>query len=208
MPHSTHALSPEPLSFPTLLLVEGRDTFECVQRLIKNIGLQGIDVRNFGGVNDLPKYLKALPKISGFNVIASIGIIRDAESGTARSAFDAVCGSLRAAGLQPPKEMNQKTTTPPTTSVFILPNCSDSGMLEDLCLGAVKEHPTMPCVDEFLQCLGNSGNVVRNAAKSKIYSFIASQAHPQSQLHTAIDKRYIDLDHPTFNLIKDFLRSL
>ncbi|MCE7935905.1 MAG: hypothetical protein DYG96_15120 [Chlorobi bacterium CHB2] len=208
MPRTNQVPSPTPFSLPILLLVEGRDTLECVQRLVRNLDLQDIDLRNFGGVNDLPALLNVLPKSSGFGNVVSIGIIRDAESGTARSAFDSVCGSLKAAGFQPPMEMNTKTTELPAISIFILPNCSDSGMLEDLCLAAVEQHPTMPCVDDFLLCLEGQGNSVRNRAKSRIYSFIASQSHPQSQLHTAIDKGYIDLDHPVFNLMKAFLQSL
>lgn len=69
---------------PYLLLCEGRDELNFLvwylQHLIlENKGLDEIQVIDYGGINDLTKMLKALSKVSEFDKVKKIAVVRDAE---------------------------------------------------------------------------------------------------------------------------------
>ena len=82
----------------------------------------------------------------------SIGIMRDAETNRT-GAFQSVCSAIRGAGLAEPPQVLTVAAGPPQVGVFILPDCANDGMLEDLCLQAVASDTAVPCVDECFACL-------------------------------------------------------
>jgi hypothetical protein len=85
--------------------------------------------------------------------------------------------------------MNEFSTGIPRVGIFIVPGDVDKGMLEDLCLRTVADHPAMPCVDGFLECLrgkvewrepedvqaAGPHRFPNNAAKAKAKAFLAAQ---------------------------------
>jgi hypothetical protein len=144
---------PTPVTLSKLLLVEGATPMHFFEALLKHLGLSPqILVLDFKGTGDLRAYLKTLTATSDFvRLVTSVGVVRDAENDAA-AAHQAVADALTAVGLT-------ATRKPPIqTSVFILPDNANPGMIETLCIEAVKNEPTLAneytCVEEFFACLG------------------------------------------------------
>lgn len=93
---------PKELTHPKQLLVEGRDAVSFFTALLKHLGISGIQIQNFGGIQELRPFLKALRNEPGFEErITSLGVIRDAETNP-QGAFQSVQNALQAAGMPVP----------------------------------------------------------------------------------------------------------
>ena len=201
--------SRSPISYSKVLLVEGRDAFEFFKAMLRHLGLLSeIEIRNFGGVGELADYLDTLRITSGFSGITSLGIVRDAET-DADSAFRSVCNALTKSGYGVPSQPTMVADGSPGVSVFILPDCVNPGMIENLCLQAVVGDPACLCVEQYFQCLQEQGvDLPRNMPKARLYTFLASRPGPGLRLGQAAHRGYWQWDSPVFDSLKDFLRAL
>ena len=138
---------PKTIDQPVQLLVEGKDAVVFFTAFIKHLGLTGIQLQNFGGINELRGFLEVLTDSSGFweNVI-TVAVIRDAET-NAQSAFQSVCGALSNAKLPTPAKPEMVTGNDPKVCVLILPDAQRAGMLETLCLDSLAGESAFVCVD-------------------------------------------------------------
>ena len=204
-----HPRSHQPIGFSKVLLVEGRDDFGFFLKLLETIGLHNqIEVRNYGGTTRLD-YLQTLMRTSGWHGVTSLGISRDAESGGAQSAFQSVCNALTDEGLPVPTALLEKAGGNPEVSVFILPDCSSSGTLEDLLLRCVADDPALPCVEQYFDCLKDlEVNLQTNPSKARIQAFLASRSEYLPFIGTAARAGCWPMDHPALDLLKTFLRNL
>jgi hypothetical protein len=201
--------SRSPITYSKVLVVEGSDAFGFFKALLRHLDLlTEVEIRNFGGVDNLAKYLGTLVATSGFTSVTSLGIVRDAEANAA-FAFQSVCGSLRQANLNVPQQPMATAEGSPQVSVFILPDCVNSGMLETLCLQAVNNDPAMPCVGGYFACLERQGIVPPdNKPKAQLHTFLASRPKPDLLLGQAAHAGYLQLDNPAFEQLKQFLHAL
>jgi len=93
--------------------------------------------------------LTAFP-VPGFSAVDSLAITRDADLDAA-GAFASVRSALTHGGLAAPAASGQFAGSNPKVGVFILPDGTNAGMLEDLCLASVQADPATPCVDTYFQ---------------------------------------------------------
>src|SRR6266487_1323924 len=153
LPHGLqkpHARSP--ITYSKVLLAEGMTAFQFLKALVRHLRLlDEIEIRNFGGVNDFSSYLKVFVATSGFDKVTSVGIVRDAEE-NANYAFSSICNSLRTARLNVPNAPLVTTAANPKISVFILPDCMESGSLETLCMTALSDDASLPCISQYFEC--------------------------------------------------------
>ena len=133
---------PASIEYPVQLLVEGNDPRNFFEKFIAYLDLAGIQVQNFGGVDELTRFLK------GFVV---------AQPSPALSAFQSVQSSLRAAALPVPNRSTEETGTEPAVNVFILPGDGGDGMLETLLCRTIAGTAVDRCIDSFFRCAGESG---------------------------------------------------
>ena len=190
------------------LLVEGKDQENFFQHYCKHLSLQDIQVRDFGGVNDLKHYLPAFAKIPGFDDVTRLGIVRDAESNAA-SALQSVQSVIRNASLPSPDRVQKFTAGTPSVGALILPGHGQSGMLETLLCRAFADNPENVCIDEFFKCLENQANLsLKRPDKSRAYAFLSTKEHPQSSVGVAAMKGYWNLEHNAFNHVREFLTEL
>ena len=209
-----------PVTYAKVLLVEGKSAFEFFKALLRRLQiLDQVEIRNYGGVDQLPNYLRTLPAIDGFRRVTSLGIIRDAES-NATAAFNSVHRAMEKA--QSVKKLNPRLVVPsapekpciktsgiPSVSVFILPDCRTPGMLETLCLDSVRNDPALQCVEEYSKCLVRSGfNLGAKSDKAKLHTFLASRLQPDLLLGQAAHEGYFPWESPAFESIKAFLMAL
>lgn len=193
-----------------LLIAEGKDEENVFSKLIKHIGLQGVQVIGRGGKTQFRSLLRLLKEDPAFSTVESLGYARDADTDY-HAAFQSVCNVLQAEGLPVPTEARTPTsgTPPPRVTVMILPWDNRNGVLEDVCLASVKEDPAMTCVDAYLTCVcEQGGSSPRNLSKAKAHAFMASRTEPCVRVGEGALKGYWNFDHPAFDQIKEFLAQL
>lgn len=161
---------------PKLLLVEGKDEIELFGKLLADLGLVDVEVRDIMGKTKFRKNIEALPRFSGFSEVTSVGIVTDADK-QPKGAFDSICDALEAAGLPRPTTPLQPVGDAPQVAIMILPGGGTPGMLEDLCLESVADDPAMPCVEEYFRCLEERLEAEvfpGNPSKARVRAFLAS----------------------------------
>lgn len=194
---------------PTQLLVEGKDQKNFFETFIGHLRRQDIQVQDFGGVDELGRFLPGFVKSPGFSNVAGLGIVRDAERDAA-AAFRSVRSALRKAGLSVPDAPDRRSGGSPAVTVHILPGGGAAGMLETLLCLSFENEPVKGCIDDFFACvdgLPNSGPAVRRD-KARAHAYLATMPEPHVSVGVAAQKRYWELDHRAFAGIRAFLQSL
>jgi hypothetical protein len=202
-------VEPIRLTAPVQLLVEGHTPEVFFGALLGKLGLvERVQVHNFGGVQQLRPFLRALvaaPRFAG--EVKTLGCVRDAEA-DARAAFASVRDALSAARLDAPSEPGFLTAGPPRTAVFILPDGRASGMLETLCLASVQGDPALGCVEAFVGCLQAAGRPLRNLTKTRAQAFLSSRGESEALVGRAAHQGHWPLDAPPFEPLRRFLREV
>lgn len=199
---------PKELCKPKLLIGEGKEEEIFFSAFLKQLNIDDVQVEEYRGKQGLSSYLKTLKMRPGYLNIVSLGITRDADN-SAQSAFQSVCGSLNRASLPVPSKPGEITGNSPQVSILILPDDQNSGMLEDLCLAAVKIDPVLRCVDDYLECVQRTiGRTSNNVAKARVHAWLSSQIEPDRRLGEAAKAGYWPWDSPGFNHLKQFLQAL
>ena len=200
--------NPIELIEPNLLAVEGKDEVNFFKALVKYLDLQNVQILDIGGKFQFKHKLSAISKSPHFNNIISLGVIRDADTDS-DSAFQSICSSLESVNLPVPEQQLEPIGNKPKVSVMILPGEGKPGMLEDLCLMSVLLDPSMVCVNEFCQCIQQTGlNLPKNISKAKVQVFLASREETGKRLGEAALAGYWPLDDEVFNQLKKFLRQI
>lgn len=191
-----------------LLLVEGKDDEGFFKALLKQLQLEDIEIRNFDGTPNFSTYLKTLKVTPGFSEVASLGIVRDADKDY-NSAFQSICTGLQQAKINIPKRPLVTAEGEPKVTVYIFPDCQNSGMLETLCLKSLENDPVFPCMEEYFTCMQNHSEVMpKNLPKAKLGAFLASRQNPNLLVSNAARAGYFPWDNPVFDLVKQFIQSL
>lgn len=201
---------PEPrvIVTPRQLVVEGRDAEIFFNAFLRQMGLAGIQVQNFGGKDELRGFLKALRVTPGFPRVVSLGIVRDAERDP-MAAFQSVCSALRNAGMAVPQQPLMKEEGSPRVSALILPDATTAGALETICLEAVADDPVMQCVKDYFECVRQRmGSLPENLSKAQLHAFLASRPKPDLLLGQAANAGYWPWNSPAFRDMIQFLQSL
>jgi Protein of unknown function (DUF3226) len=140
--------------------------------------------------------------------VTSVGVVRDAENDAA-AARQAVSHALSAAGLMAAR------TPPIRTAMFILPDNNNPGMIETLCVEAVKNEPSLAnaytCVEEFFVCLGRTGVSLPSLpvlAKHQAQAYLATRQDVQLFPGIAAYRNYWPWTNAVFRPLIQFLQNL
>jgi len=189
-----------------VVIAEGRDEVHLVEAVARQLGLTNLQVLSFEGVDNLRGFLRALPSVSEFTRVRSLGIVCDAED-DARARFQSVTNSLADAGLSAPSDPLVPSPGTPRVVVLINPFGSPAGSLDDVCLETVRSEPAMSCVDAYLTCLEAAGiPLATNRAKTRAHAFIASRDRPDVSLGVALQRGYFPLTHVAFDPVRRLLQ--
>jgi hypothetical protein len=188
-----------------VLVVEGKDEkvfFDAILRKKLNINdVQTIDV---GGKDQFKTRFPVLVKRPGFIDVEKLAIVRDAEdniNGTHGSILDV----LRRCGFTPPEKLTEYSDSNPQIGIWIMPDNVNNGMLEDLCLQTVLDHPAMECVNKFMECAFRLTCPPKNPAKSKSLAFLAAMPELVSSVGLGAEKQYWNFDSPRLSQLIKFL---
>jgi len=199
----------EEIAAPCLLLVEGVEEKYFFDALIQHLGLDPnhtkVQIRPLEGVSSLGDKFKAVALTRGFDKVISLGVVRDADDDPV-DAFSSISYALTHANLTVPSTTMVRIGTDPSVIVMLLPN-TGPGMLEDVCLEAVRGDAAMSCVDDYFQCLNGKGiSSFQNTSKSKVQAFLASK-YETKLLGIAARAGYWPWDATSFEPIVAFLRK-
>ena len=193
-----------------LLIAEGKDDEQFFNAMLRQLGLDEIQVLGIGGKTRLEGQLKALKLDPAWRQVSSIGIVRDADDDP-DAAFRSVCSALKGAKLPVPSKALAPMVGPPTVQVMIIPSLRKEGALEDLCLESSADDPAMPCVEQYFECLaerGAPGPKERSLSKAKTRVFLTSKEDPTLPLGIAAQRGYWPLDSDVFDDVKRFIASI
>ena len=134
-----------------LLLVEGKDEVVFFKVLCEKLGIDNIQIIESGGKDKFKDLLPAILNIRGFEKVTSIGIIRDADE-SSNAAFDSIKHHLLKNNLIAPNSIGEVKSKEREISigVFIMPGNRDIGMLENLMLDTVVDHPVKISSDKYI----------------------------------------------------------
>ena len=200
--------TPAPVDRPKLLLVEGLDDERFFGSFLRHLGIPGIQIRSYGGKNKFGGFLDLLVAETGFDGVQSIGITMDADN-SAASSFQSIRDNLRNVELPAPDDLVVPTSGPLAVSAFVMPNNSDKGELETLCLAALSTDTAMKCVDDYIRCV--NGRVVtrhRKQDKAKMHTFLASRDRPYLRFGEFTERSDFPWNHPAFTNLAQFLQNL
>ena len=191
------------------LLVEGNDERNFFGAMLRHLNMDGVQIQNFRGVNNLREFLRTFSDTDPFrDTVESVGIVRDAEL-SAESAFRSVQGALRNAGLDVPDAPGVKTGGAPSVSALILPDNQSGGMLETLLCRTFENTPLDSCIDDFFDCVRErAGTQPHRPEKSRAHAYIATRDDPHLSVGVAAQRGYWNLDHAAFDGVRRFLQSL
>lgn len=204
-----------------VLLVEGKDEVNFFKALLKHWGLVGVDVQEVGGKDKFPAELRAFLLTYG-NQVRGYAIIRDADR-SSEAAFQSVVDLLKKQGEPFPQKIGSYGENENRrVGVFIMPGNQAEGMLEDLCLQTVAEHPAMACVEQYFSCLQARLSAVtpeqtkepgchylpKNPSKSKAQAFLAGMHESFSSVGVAALNGCWNFDHQALAELKTFLSAL
>ncbi|MCU0286504.1 MAG: hypothetical protein MUF15_08890 [Acidobacteria bacterium] len=123
----------------SFMAVEGKDEKNFFEALLKHLHINDVQCECIGGKDKFPLEMTNLYNQEGFRSIERFGFVRDAETGTAQSAFQSICGILGKHNLPYPPKLNEiKKEGSKRVGIFIMPDNFGSGMLENLCLQSIK----------------------------------------------------------------------
>ncbi|MCB9455925.1 MAG: hypothetical protein H6671_08065 [Anaerolineaceae bacterium] len=217
-----------PLSTTRLLLVEGKDDKEFFDGIGTYLNIRDrFHIAEYEGKNNLDNALLRVLGESVFPQITHISIVRDADFRP--GSFNSVQSALDYANRNSPSPKRHYPIPDthtlffgehPQVAVLILPAPNLFGMLEDVVLTALDNDPISSCVNDYIQCLQQSGidPVQERLSKTKMRIFIEGK-HLDKEISTGNDRRRTYLsdiysmswwtwDHPAFDSVKAFIQQI
>jgi hypothetical protein len=205
-----------PVEKTKLILVEGVDEQRFFEALLGHLGIPDVQIVAVGGKSRFGATLSAIKIDERFEDVRSIVLVRDADwehpQGTnAKAAWEALGGALQGAGIpRPSAHAVLQGTTELKTAVYVMPDGTSDGMLEDLCLRAMREDKALPRLDDYFACLKEAGfeHAAKDAAKARAHALLASRKDPDLRVGEAAKRGYWPFDADAFKPLVALLRAL
>ncbi len=193
---------------PKQLLVEGNDPRNFFEVLISHLNRHDVQIHNFGGVDELPAFLRGFTGATGYSSVTSLGIVRDAE-GDANAAWQSVQSALQGAGMPVPANIGQRSAEAPYVSVLILPGGNQPGMLETRLNQTFADDPVNSCIDDFFECVERlPGKQIHIPDKARARAYMWTRERPHVSVGVAAQAGYWNFDHEAFVPLRSFLTAL
>ncbi|MGI6395571.1 MAG: DUF3226 domain-containing protein [bacterium] len=199
----------------TLVLVEGKDEVNFLSKLLENLGFKA-QVEDICGKDLFPTEngFAAIKQLEGFENVKSLAVIRDADYGenAVKRAFQSVKTVLERNGVASPSAPGEFIENDGLKiGIYIMPDCENEGMLEDLCLKSVENDSVFKCANQFLDCVNASvhkNEKPKNLSKAKAQTFLAGKKEVANATGVGAQKGYWNFEHECMNKIKQFLENL
>ena len=182
------------IEHPKQLLVEGKDEVYLFKAIAKQLKINDIQVRDYGGYPKLKPFLKTFVALPGFQRVKSLAVVADANS-SRNNREKSIRNALSEMNLPTPSSPLEAASKLSLNLVYlIVPHSGDTGMLEDVCLDSVTTDPAMQCLDSYFECILQAGLPGPNKqwmSKARIHAFLATRRRPDLRLGEAGPERYM-----------------
>ena len=205
---------------PHLILCEGADATYFLIGFLDYLISNGEDefnkfqVMDFGGNEELPKYLHLLPYLPNYKNVKSITIIRDAEKNHC-SAVQSIQTALENSGFPVPICTNKALQDDKRKTAFTLfPSLSinaENGTLEDLFINNLVESSDelLKDIDNFINSLQLKKRNIPRKHKSRLYIYFAvTDRYITLKLAEAAKSGAFRFDCSEMNSLKELLREM
>jgi hypothetical protein len=205
--------SPE-ITSNTVLLIEGNDESKFFNALLSHMGMTPdieVQTRSVRGKENFRDELPAFLNDPSFSRVTAYAIFRDADTNV-MDALRSIKDLLRE-NQQPCPEShasfaynNDHTLK---VGIFIIPGHTP-GMLEDLCLRSVSNHPIISHVTDFIAKVNETmgDQAPRNQSKAKVQAFLSGMHKTVPHLGVAAMKHYWPFDDQAFDELRYFIEQL
>ena len=201
-----------------LILCEGKDAENFLINYLESEALSSdkrfsneIQVLDFGGNDDLEKFLKNLKNMDHFDQLRSLAIIRDAEKDYSKACQEVV-SSLRQSNYISSLDYGKWAHNDMGLNIgfLLFPLNKDAGTLEDLCLQILSEKNgtnILSFIDEFLSKMKSFyGGTYNREHKNKLYTYLSSSnKYVSMPLGIAAKAGAFDWDNKYLLPLKNFL---
>jgi hypothetical protein len=188
---------------PRVVLVEGSDDQAIIAALIEHESMQDFHIHNMIGKSKWAGKLRAICRVRGFGKVVGLGLVRDADT-NGQAEWDSCRSALTAARLPLPSTPVQLQPGRPSVAVVIVPALERIGAIEELCLPSF-EPARLTCVDNYFRCLPTSPST---SSKAIVQTYLAGLQPARTNLADAARHGALDLAHPTFDSLREFLHEI
>ena len=210
-----------------LILCEGRDAENFLIHYLNSKELSDqpmfandFQVVDFGGNEDLPKFLESVRTYNGYDEVVSLLVIRDAER-RAESAKQSIQSAFQNAGLPVPEcpcqwKEGQQENRRLKTGFLLFPTCDSSiteGTLEDFCLQILSEEKgnvILTAIEEFMLSLHEEyGREFPHEFKTKLHTYFSvTDNYVSMKIGEAAQSGAFNWNSPKLEPLKNFLLEL
>lgn len=197
-----------------VLLVERLDEIGFFEALCKHIVIDDIQIIQTGGKDKFKLEFPVILNAPGFEKVTSIGIVRDADD-CVDAAVNSVKYQLNKYSLSVPNGHAEfATDSDVNIGIFVMPGNADNGMLENLVLDTVNDHPVKVSADSYIDELkdrlidNTDVNFPRNESKARLHAYLSGMEKFVPSLGMAAKKGYFNLASDQLDDIKCFLERL
>lgn len=197
-----------------LLLVEGKDEEKFFHAFCTFKGIEDIEIIQLGGKSGFKSTFPAVLNFRGIEDVTSIGFVQDADN-SKDAAITSLCALLHNNGLPKPEghgQFSQKDGR--RYGIFIMPGNRDSGMLENLVLDSVDDHPAKieseKYIDQLKTALSENEeyNFPKNEPKARLFAFLAGLEKYKPSIGIASEAQVFNFNSPHFDDINSFLNAM
>ena len=139
--------------------------------------------------------------------LRSLGVVCDSDDDPAKS-LNLLQKALEGAGLPVPKSHADFAGRDPTVGIFLLPDGGSAGSLDTLCRKSVATDPRSRCVDDYLGCLQDLGQPVKNDDKSFVFAYSVAVGKKGDRAGSLARHGELNLGHEAFGPLAGFLEKL
>ncbi|MBF0610772.1 MAG: hypothetical protein HQL55_06575 [Magnetococcales bacterium] len=197
---------------PHIIIVEGNDESVFFNRLTKTLQLE-VQITSIDGKTNFKKELASLVLRSEFNIVTHMAIILDSDK-EEKAAFDSICQNLANRGLPAPTAVGEIAENDgKRIGIYLMPGAGNQGALEELLLDCISNTHPLDCIAPYWQCLESLAGeeqikLPKNRMKFKLRTLLAAMEEDTRSIGQAMDKGYIDVNHPNLDPLRTFLRKL
>jgi hypothetical protein len=201
------SLTPNRLSKPRLILVEGPDDKAVIEGLLAHHGLGGFQIQDMEGNTNWTDKIRALMLDGGFPDVIGLGLVRDADSSASRT-WQSCKATLENLGLPVPDRRGELRAGNPAICVTIVPSNEGSGAIEELCVASFSQD-RMNCVDSFFNCAdGSRAGRVSHDSKARVQAYLSCLVPPIRDLRIAARANILPWSNAAFDELRRFLHNL
>lgn len=170
-----------------------------------------IAVLAYRGGTKLPLLLRNLSEDENFSDVERFGFFLDAEAGTVAAKAASVTSALRQANVVPAGHNVQagvlSSIGGKRIALFVSPNNTNSGLVEDVVMNEITAHALGPCVNNFRTCAaGVLGAPV--GAKALVQAFLGIRKPGLCGTGRGFENKILNVMHAAYNDVRTTLGPL